>query len=415
VTTTSKVRNVRAVRQMLTGGALIAFVAPCLAYGQEPQASSDAAGIHDDEIIVTAQRREEAIEDVPMAMTVVTGESLRNAGVVSFQDLGAVTAGAQVNFAGAFTQPTVRGITTLTNGTLENNVAVYVDGFYEPNPLVINTDLPNLASIEVLKGPQGTLYGRNATGGAILLNTLKPSKDWTGRAEISFGRFEDKRASGYVSGPIADAARFSLAGYYRHTDSYVKLISPRVVGETVGPATPVRQASFRAKLEIDLTEAITATLGYNFVHVDDARTNQFAALEFRPATIGGQPFPSPPISVSDVGQAANNRPTRGPTEAHQGTLKLALDTGIGTLTSYTGYQKSKAEFEYDTDGTYLDLSSSNFVYSQKTFQQAIDFAIDAVEGFDLLIGGLYWSDLSGTDLFSYARRPLLIVSSRSPP
>ena len=93
------------------------------------------------------------------------------AGVTSVRDISKVVTGVQIGQAGGFTQPSVRGITTLTNNVnFENNVAIYVDGFYEPAPQAINIDLPNVSGIQVLKGPQGTLYGRNATGGAILLN-----------------------------------------------------------------------------------------------------------------------------------------------------------------------------------------------------------------------------------------------------
>jgi iron complex outermembrane recepter protein len=118
-------RRRRAITHVLLGSG--AMLAPLLLVN--PAAAQGAVGASDGshEIIVTAQRRAERLEDVPASITVVTGETLQNAGVVNMQDLGQVTAGAQVNFAGAFTQPTIRGITTLTNGNnVENNVAVYV-------------------------------------------------------------------------------------------------------------------------------------------------------------------------------------------------------------------------------------------------------------------------------------------------
>ena len=348
--------------------------------------TSDA--VPSDEIVVTAQRRAEALENVPMAITVITGATLDHAGVVSFQDLGAVTAGAQVNFAGAFTQPSIRGVTTLTNGNnIENNVAVYVDGFYEPNPLIINADLPNLGSIEVLKGPQGTLYGRNATGGAILINTLEPSHTYTGRAQISYGRFDDKRASAYVSGPLSSSVRLGVAAYYRQTASYIRLIDPVVIGRTTAPATPIRQASIRAKLEADLSSSLTATLGYNFTHVDDARTNIFSTFDHVPAA-----FPQPPLRPTVLGTAAYNYQTSSPNTNHQGTLKLAWKTGSGTLTSYTGYEIGKSTLNFDGDGTYADLSSTVIDFKQRTFQQALDYAVKPVANLDLLIGGLYYND-----------------------
>ncbi|MEJ5979291.1 TonB-dependent receptor [Novosphingobium sp. PS1R-30] len=362
------------------------------------QAHAQAAPHTDDtdmgsEIIVTAQRRAERLEDVPAAITVVSGNTLENAGVTNFQELGQVAAGAQVNFAGAFTQPTIRGITTLTNGNnVENNVAVYVDGFYEPSALVINADLPNLAGIEVLKGPQGTLYGRNATGGAILINTLAPSAEWTGKAQLTYARFNDKRASAYVSGPLADSVRIGLAGYYRHTDSYIRLANPAVIGGKLGPATPIRQAAVRLKLEADLASNLKATLGYNMVHVDDGRTDIFT-----PYARVSPALPAPPLRATEPYTASFNGVTESPVTNHQGTLKLALATGIGTITSYTGYTDSKQHLEFDFDGTYVNSTIIDINFHQKTFQQAVDYNIDAIDGLNLIVGGMYYHDDIATD------------------
>jgi iron complex outermembrane receptor protein len=384
-------RRRRAITQMLLGSG--AMLAPLLLVN--PAAAQGAMGATDGshEIIVTAQRRAERLEDVPASITVVTGETLQNAGVVNMQDLGQVTAGAQVNFAGAFTQPTIRGITTLTNGNnVENNVAVYVDGFYEPSALVINADLPNLAGIEVLKGPQGTLYGRNATGGAILVNTLAPSDVLTGRAEITYARFNDKRASAYVSGPLSDNIRFGVAGYYRHTDSYIRMASPTVIGEIDGPATPIRQAAVRTKLEVDLSEKLTATLAYNLIHIDDGRTDIFTPFDHISPAVA-----APPLRATLPRTASFNTTTDAPVTNHQGTLKLALATGIGTITSYTGYTDSKQHLGFDFDGTYRDTNYIDINFHQKTFQQAVDYNIDAIERVNLVIGGMYYNDNIKTD------------------
>lgn len=388
----------------MAGAALVVSLVPNTASAQTDPQTSSSDGIG--EIVVTALRRTERIEDVPASVSVVTGQELQNAGVVNFQDLGQVTAGAQVNFSGAFTQPAIRGVTTLTNGNnVENNVAVYVDGFYEPSPLILNADLPNLATIEVLKGPQGTLYGRNATGGAILINTLAPSDTLTGRAEITYARFEDKRASAYVTGPFSDSVRASLAAYYRHTDSYVKLASSTVIGETVGPATPITQASVRAKLEIDLSSALQATLGYNLVHIDDPRT-----IIFTPMAHVSPAVAPPPLRATEPGTASFNYETSAPVTNQQGTLKLALDTGIGTLTSYTGYTFSKQRLAFDFDGTFRDLTYIRINFGQDTFQQSVDYAINAIDKVDLVVGGMYYKDVIETDPFNrtYLANQLLV-------
>src|ERR1700741_3076122 len=106
--------------------------------------SQDIPAGGSEDIIVTAQRRSERLEDVPMAVTALTTDTLEKAGVSSLGELGNAAAGVQVGFGGAFTAPAVRGVSTITVGnTFENNVAVYFDGFYEPNTLLLNQDLPN--------------------------------------------------------------------------------------------------------------------------------------------------------------------------------------------------------------------------------------------------------------------------------
>lgn len=161
-------------RSAVAGGtALLCFVAhPAQAQSAPaPDPESVTSGSPGD-IVVTAQRRSERLVDVPMSIVAISPEAVEKSGVVSVHDLNRLAPGVQINFAGCCTQPAIRGITTLTTGVgFENNVAIYVDGFYVPDNLSINGDISNLASIEILKGPQGTLWGRNATGGAILMNT----------------------------------------------------------------------------------------------------------------------------------------------------------------------------------------------------------------------------------------------------
>ena len=340
------------------------------------------------DIIVTAQRREEMLEDVPMTVSVLSQESMNAAGINSVRDLSKVVTGVQIGQGGAFPAPAVRGVTTLTNGTsTENNVAVYIDGFYEPAAQAINIDLPNVSDVQILKGPQGTLYGRNATGGAILLNTINPGDEWQGKIELTYARFDDRRAAGYVAGPLSDKIGVSLSGYIRRSDGYHKLIDPVVPGKTIGNATPLEQDSIRAKLKFDLSENFTATLGYNFTRISDPRGNMFSVLE----NVPGQPVGSP-IRPTELGTAAYNYPPKIESKQHQGTLKLELDTGIGMLRSYTSYAHFVPLTTFDFDGTYRDTAFSGSRYYQKTWQETVDFQVNAIQDLDLILGFMYYKD-----------------------
>ena len=344
------------------------------------------------EVVVTAQRRSENLENVPMSITAISPQEIAKSGITSIHELSRITPGVQINLAGAYTQPAIRGITTLTNGTnVENNVAVYVDGFYNPNANDINMDLANISSIEVLKGPQGTLYGRNATGGAILINTLAPSKVYTGRIEGTYARFNDRRVSGYVSGPVTDQIRFSLAGYTRDSDGYIKKADPAHPGQTDGDAAPIDQRSVRFKLQGDVTSDLTATLGLNYSAINDVRGVLFSGFGHVPASI--------PLSVRapEFGTAAFNRDNRNLVITQEATMTVAYNTPFGALTSHTGFAHRRNKSAFDPDGTFLDNVYSWIQLPQDTFQQALDYNITTIKNLDLAVGALYYHDNIKTD------------------
>jgi iron complex outermembrane receptor protein len=338
------------------------------------------------EVVVTAQRRTEVLENVPMAVTVVTPQRLAYANVVSSEELGRVTAGLQFNFAGGFIQPAIRGITTLTNGNnVETNVAIYVDGFYQASTVTINADLANLDSIEVLKGPQGALYGRNATGGAILINTLGPTKTFRAHVEAGYGNYNTKTWTGFVSGPINDRFRYSLATHFRETPGYLQLISPTTIGASLGRTGKELQYSIHAKLEADITPDLTAQLGYAYAWTQDNRIAYYSVYgHVNPAV-----EPPPPLRPTQFGDVATNYGAKNYAFRHVGTLKLSYNTPIGMLNSYTGFSGGVDVNQFDFDGSYKDITYNNIKFHQETFQQSVDYHINAIKNLDLVVGGFY--------------------------
>ena len=354
----------------------------------QPEAAAGPEASTLQEIVVTAQRRAELLEDVPMSISVVNNEALERSNITSFQDLGRIAVGTQINFSGAFLQPAIRGVSTLTNGNfVENNVSIFVDGFYDPSSTTINADLANVANVQVLKGPQGALYGRNATGGAILINTLGPSSTLTGKFDATYSRFDNKILSGYIAGPINDRLRYSASAYWRDMRGYLDQISPTVVGEHVDKVGKVRQLATRLKLEADLTDDLTATLGYNYGYNQDNRVAYYSTFAHV-----GVPTLVPPVRVRRLGEVAFNGDPVQYAIKNQGTLKLAWRMPHGTLTSYTGYDDGVSKNNFDFDGSYADLTFTNIKFRQSTFQQAVDYNIDAGEKLDLIVGGLFYRD-----------------------
>ena len=157
-------------------GLLASSILAAPAFAQTPAEATPAGeAAASDEIIVTAQRRDARYVDVPASISVVTGEQLTASGVSGTRDLQLLTTGLNISQQGTFVQPTIRGIGTTVTGTgADPNVAIYVDGVYMASQGAALFDFNSVAQVEVLKGPQGTLYGRNATGGAIVVTTKVP-------------------------------------------------------------------------------------------------------------------------------------------------------------------------------------------------------------------------------------------------
>lgn len=369
--------------------ALLAGVGIFASYSLPVAAQQTPAAINSEtDIIVTAQRRAERLENVPMSVTVLSPETLAKSGVNNVQDIGRIAPGVQVNFAGLSTQPAVRGVTTLTNGAFsENNIGIYVDGFYVPDTLSINSDLVNIQDVQVLKGPQGTLYGRNATGGAILINTLEPSKTWTGTVGAEYGRFNEYSLKGYISGPISDKIRVGLAGATRHGDGYIRFSTPPAGVATSKHAAPFTNQSVRFKLQADLSDTFTATLGLNYGLASDPRGNLYTPRGNQPAT-----NPRPPAIATRPEEVSYNYDALTRAKTKEATLKLSWESDIGTLTSRTGYARRNVHYAFDFDGSYADNSYSDNYQKSRTFQQSLDYVITAIDKVDLLVGAFYYDD-----------------------
>lgn len=170
-----------------------------------------------EEIVVTAQKRSENLQDVPVAITAVTAARLEATGITSVSDIGIVTPSlALTEFAGTL-QPHLRGVGTSFSGPgVENPIAMYVDGVYIANGTSSLMTLNNIERVEVLKGPQGTLFGRNATGGLIHVITKDPKHDPSMMFDLSYANYETVTANAYMSSGLGANVAADLAIRYEH-------------------------------------------------------------------------------------------------------------------------------------------------------------------------------------------------------
>src|SRR5580698_4987488 len=167
------------------------------------------------EIVVTAKKRTENLQNVPIAITAVSGSQLAALGASSVTAIADMTPGLQMTTAQGSLAPHIRGVgSEIPN--VENSVALYLDGVYVASPSAALLSLNNIEQIETLKGPQGTLFGRNATGGALLVETRDPTATLSSNMDVSYGNFQTTMFNGYVAGGLAPGLAADLAIHVSH-------------------------------------------------------------------------------------------------------------------------------------------------------------------------------------------------------
>jgi len=202
---------------LLATAASMALAAP--AFAQAAQGAAETADTN--EIVVTAQNRSQNVQDVPIAISVVTGKALADKGVTDFTSVQKVAPVLNITNDTNNTRVSVRGIGSLTNNEAQDqSIAVNIDGEYINRPTILNAAIFDLDRVEVLRGPQGTLYGRNSTGGAVNFITRKPGNAFAVNASASYGNYNSVLVDGGVDLPLGDVGGIRVAGFFRSHDGY---------------------------------------------------------------------------------------------------------------------------------------------------------------------------------------------------
>ena len=215
-------------RTMLLGAASLAALATAQpAFAQPGEAAADAPGMAD--IVVTARRREERLQDVPVAVTALSGEQLAQRGVVKLEDIRYQAPGFQVQpgpYGSAVPAFQIRGQRQQEALiTQDPSVGVYVDEVYQARVHGVNQSLLDLENVQVLKGPQGTLFGRNTTGGALLVQSHRPTDRFEGQFSLGLGNYGQREISAILNLPASDALRFRVAMKADGRDGYVRNVT----------------------------------------------------------------------------------------------------------------------------------------------------------------------------------------------
>ncbi|HVJ02896.1 MAG TPA: TonB-dependent receptor plug domain-containing protein, partial [Sphingomonas sp.] len=217
--------------ELLAASALTLFLA-APAYAQETPATGTAQEAQTDdfqganEIVVTATRRNETVQSVPIAITAIGPELLQNAGVDNIRDLEQLAPSLQSSTGQSSATGTtiyIRGITTGgDNPGFEPAVGVFIDGVFRARAGVAISELPELERVEVLRGPQGTLFGRNTSAGALSIYTAQPQFDLGGYVEGTYGNYNAYGVRGAITGPVSEQLALRLDAGYRKRDGFIQ-------------------------------------------------------------------------------------------------------------------------------------------------------------------------------------------------
>lgn len=382
------------------------------------QQDTDAAGsaVAWDEIVVTATKRAQALSDVPIAVSALSAAQLQNTGVVDIRGLNQISPSLLISSTTSEAVGSVariRGIGTVgDNPGLESSVATFIDGVYRSRSGVALTELGEIERIEVLRGPQGTLFGRNASAGLINVITKGPSYDAQGHAEVTYGNYDYWRIAGGVTGPFgsSDTMAYRIDGVYSKRDGFLKdVVSGRRVNDrdrwmTRGQLLFEPTSDFSVRLIADYAKRKEECCGATIMPASDTvrtangqvitQPSAIAALE---TALGGivlqKPYDRKVAITPGLGY-------RSDVKDWGLSGEINYDFGAAKLTSITAWRDWQSKRGQDADFSNLDLlRRTRYNQDFKTLTQELRLQGQAFDNrLDWMIGGYYANEkLSLTD------------------
>lgn len=399
------------------GVSLVALCCPSIVLAQaaeeapvapaSPVAEEDSGQVRD--IVVTAQRRAERLQDVPIAVTAITPAALDQTGTVTSKDLPLLAPGlsvASTSQANVYFTPVLRGVGAPTPAVgNDNSVALYVDGIYQSDKTASVFDFAGVERVEILKGPQGTLFGRNATGGAINIVTRQPSSDPQLEARGSFGRFNQWSASLYGTGPIAPNLSANIAYQHRGGGDFLRNINPLYAGKFGGDDSDTVQAKLLwnpGQLEV------TASV----IFVDRSTSNLEPLSPVAGSVSIGQLFGG--VAAQKTYEYAGS-PVSSTVRLVQPSLRIRYSFPHVDLVLLTGFVDAKATQNYEYDGTSANLFFFRNRVKVKDFSQELQLLSTGSGALQWVLGLYYYhGDPKTAPLFLIQNAPSDVTIAQVP-
>lgn len=337
-------------------------------------------GADDGDIVITARRRSESLYEVPVAVTALSGDALEARGANDTSDLFGSTPGLYLSQSGQRRNDeqfylTIRGVGS--SPVVEPSVGLFVDGVYMPS-LGWTSDFLDVERVEILRGPQGALFGRNTEAGAVSITSRRPSDTLRGRISVEAAEFDTYRAAGTLSGPISTNLAAGLAAFVSTTDGYTYNVT-RDEAQDNRTRFGVR-GSLRAQLgdrvEVFATADYLKSTG-RFVAYGDAIANQAVTIVDPQAPVAQRgTFLRNHVLAGSRYTSYGNDENRTETRSYGGALTAAVDFGGVILTSITGYRRAEADDIYDNDGIATANSTNQAATVQRIASQELRLTSD---------------------------------------
>ncbi len=357
------------------------------------------------DIVVTAQRRSESIQAVPISITALSGQTLVKAGIQDTERLATLTPGLIVQRS-VVGKVSIRGVGN-ENYTIAGDpgVAVHSDGVYVARAAAGLFDLFDIARVEVLRGPQGTFYGRNATGGVINVIPNTPVNRFEGRVAGEIGNYDGRRIEAMINVPLSEALAFRVAGLGNFRDGFTKNTNAGARARGFEDFDSKDVLAGRAQLAYDGNGAFKARATVEYID-DDSNLPAYKYLN-RPnalptADFGGGALAFTPAFLRTVNQAIELEiPGSGQSVGSDAdvfkttqlgaTLHMSYDIGNATLSSISGYRRTK--FNYLDDGDGSDVFYVNYLQQDKSRQFSQEVQLNGEAGaFEYLLGAFYFKE-----------------------
>lgn len=394
--------------------ALLLSVSTCLIGQALPAVAQEAAEEDNkflDVIVVTAEKRQENLQTVPISVTAFSGEDIRESGFQDSTDIAAQVPGLNIGTpVGEGNNPsiTLRGIGLNDfNDNNEGPVSVYNDGVYVAALPAQTFQLFDLERVEVLRGPQGTLFGRNATGGLIQFVAAKPSDEFEAFTSVTFGSFSQVKTETAVNGPLSDSVRGRLSVATNNHDGYVE--------NQLGPdGNEADSVSARLQLDFDIGDRGSFLLRGDYADSDVASgriqheaTGSIFNEVFAGPLVDNFGFADTDGDPFTVQQDRDNNFLEVENMGISGTFEYELNDNL-TLTSITAYSETERLYEEDTDAGPFPGVNADFLSNSDQFTQEIRLAGDYGR-FRWQGGGYYFNSTVRNDQAVFAQQPLEFV------